>query len=78
MLLHCLGMEHRKPKAISRQLDPAKQAAFIKRYEALMNQLEADEAVMFADAVHPTHAVRPVGRRKTCRWPLRRPADATG
>ena len=61
MLLHRLGMEHRKPKAISRQLDPAKQAAFIKRYEALMNQLEADEAVMFADAVHPTHAVRPVG-----------------
>jgi transposase len=61
MLLHRLGMEHRKPKAISRKLDPAKQAAFIKRYEALMNQLEADEAVMFADAVHPTHAVRPVG-----------------
>jgi hypothetical protein len=54
-------MEHRKPKAISRKLDPAKQAAFIKGYEALMNQLSADEAVIFADAVHPTHAVRPVG-----------------
>ena len=26
-----------------------------------MNQLSADEAVIFADAVHPTHAVRPVG-----------------
>jgi hypothetical protein len=26
-------MEHRKPKAISRKLDPAKQAAFIKGYE---------------------------------------------
>ena len=61
MLLHRLGIEHRKPKAMSRKMDPAKQAAFIKRYEALMNQLEADEAVMFADAVHPTHAVRPVG-----------------
>jgi transposase len=60
-LLHRLGMEHRKPKAISRKLDPAKQAAFIKRYEALLNQLSADEAVMFADAVHPTHAMRPVG-----------------
>jgi transposase len=60
-LLHRLGMEHRKPKAISRKLDPAKQAAFIKGYEALMNQLSADEAVIFADAVHPTHAVRPVG-----------------
>ena len=26
-----------------------------------MNQLPADEAVIFADAVHPTHTVRPVG-----------------
>ena len=32
-LLHRLGMEHRKPQAISRQLDPAKQAAFIRTYE---------------------------------------------
>jgi transposase len=60
-LLHRLGMEHRRPKAISRKLDPAKQAAFIKAYESLMNQLPADEAVVFADAVHPIHAVRPVG-----------------
>lgn len=60
-LLHRLGMEHRKPTAISRKLDPAKQAAFIRNYEALLNQLPADEAVMFADAVHPTHAVRAVG-----------------
>jgi hypothetical protein len=42
-------------------LDPVKQAAFIKAHAALMNQLSADEAVIFADAVHPTHAVRPVG-----------------
>ena len=54
MLLHRLGMEHRKPKAMSRKMDPAKQAAFIKRYDALMNQLAADEAVMFADVVRPT------------------------
>jgi transposase len=60
-LLHRLGMEHRKPKAIARKLDPVKQAAFIAHYEALLNQLPADEAVMFADAVHPTHAVRAVG-----------------
>ena len=26
-----------------------------------MNRIEADEAVVFADAVHPTDAVRPVG-----------------
>ena len=60
-LLHRLGMEHRKPKAISRKLNPVKQEAFINAYEDLLNHLPANEAVMFADAVHPTHAVRPVG-----------------
>jgi len=60
-LLHRLGIEYRKPTAISRKLDPVKQAAFIKKYEDLLNQLSADEVVMFGDAVHPTHAVRPVG-----------------
>jgi len=54
-------MEHRKPKAVSRKLDPEKQAALIKAYEDLLNHLDADEAVLFGDAVHPTHAVRPVG-----------------
>jgi transposase len=60
-LLHRLGMEHRKPKAVSSKLDPEKQAAFIKRYENLLNHIGDDEAVLFADAVHPTHAARPVG-----------------
>jgi transposase len=60
-LLHRLGMEHRTPKAVSCKLDPAKQAAFIKTYEDQLNHLPGDEAVIFADAVHPTHAVRPVG-----------------
>jgi transposase len=60
-LLHRLGMEHRKPKAVSRKLDPDKQAGFIKAYEDLLNHLADDEAVLFGDAVHPTHAVRPVG-----------------
>jgi transposase len=60
-LLHRLGMEHREPKAISRKLNPTKQADFIKGYEDLMNRIFADEAVIFVDAAHPTHAVRPVG-----------------
>lgn len=60
-LLHRLGMEHRRPKAISRKLDPAKQTAFIKSYDSLLNQMPDDETVIFADAAHPTHAVRPVG-----------------
>jgi hypothetical protein len=54
-LLHRLGMEHRRPTAVSRKLDPAKQQAFIDTYTALLKTLPDDEAVMFADAVHPTH-----------------------
>jgi transposase len=60
-LLHRLGREHRKPKTVSRKLDSEKQAAFIKAYDELLNQLEADEVVLFADAVHPTHSMRPMG-----------------
>jgi transposase len=60
-LLHRLDMEHRKPQAVSSKLDPDKQAAFIKQYDNLLNHMGDDEAVLFADAVHPTHAVRPVG-----------------
>jgi transposase len=60
-LLHRLGMEHRRPREVARKLDPAKQAAFIASYTALLNTMDADEAVLFADAVHPLHAVRPAG-----------------
>jgi len=60
-LLHRLGLEYHKPEAIPRQLDEAKQKAFIEGYEKLLNSLGDDEAVLFADAVHPTHAARPVG-----------------
>src|SRR5271165_1932950 len=60
-LLHRLEMEHRKPKAVSSKLDPDKQAAFIKSYDNLLKHIGDDEAVLFGDAVHPTHAVRPVG-----------------
>ncbi len=54
-------MEHRKPKTVSRKLDPEKQASFIKAYEDLLNQMDADEVERFADAVHSTHAMQPVG-----------------
>lgn len=60
-LLHRLGMTYRKPKTVSRKLDVEKQKAFIKAYNALLNGLSDDEAVLFGDAVHPTHAARPVG-----------------
>jgi len=60
-LLKRMGMEYRKPKAVPRKLDLAKQATFIRAYNDLLNNLADDEAVMFADAVHPTHEAR------TCR-----------
>jgi transposase len=60
-LLHRLGLEYHKPDIIPRKLDEAKQKTFIAFYENLLNSLGPDEAVLFADAVHPTHAARPVG-----------------
>ena len=61
VLLHRLGFDYRKPEAMPRGLDDAKQQAFIDDYENLLNTMEIDEAVVFVDAVHPTHQVRPVG-----------------
>jgi transposase len=60
-LLHRLGLEYHKPNVIARKLDEDKQRAFIESYEKLLNSLSEDEAVLFADAVHPTHAARPAG-----------------
>jgi transposase len=60
-LLHRLGLEYHKPEVIPRKLDEDKQKAFIASYEKLLNSLGDDEAVLFGDAVHPTHAARPVG-----------------
>jgi len=60
-LLARLDLEYRKPKMLPRKLDPAKQQAFIAAYENLLNTLGDDEAVLFADAVHPTHEARPAG-----------------
>jgi transposase len=60
-LLHRLGFDYRKPEAMPRGLDDARQQAFIDEYENLLNTMGADEAVAFVDAVHPTHQVRPAG-----------------
>ena len=60
-LLHRLGLEYHKPTVIARKLDEEKQKAFIEGYDKLLNSLGNNEAVLFADAVHPTHAARPVG-----------------
>ena len=58
-LLGRLGFEYKKPKAVPRVADAEKQAAFIAQYEQLLNDLGADEAVYFCDAVHPEHQTKP-------------------
>lgn len=61
MMLNRLGMTWHKPRVIPRKLDEARQKAFIDGYAKLLNDLPGNEAVLFADAVHPTHAARPAG-----------------
>jgi len=60
-LLHRLGFDYHKPQVIPRKLNVEKQKAFIAAYEELLNSLPDNEIVVFADAVHPTHAARPAG-----------------
>jgi len=48
-----------EPKALPLGADEAAQIAHIKAYEALLNGLENDESVVFADAVHPEYQSRP-------------------
>ena len=58
-LLARLGFEYRKPKPLPRVVDVAKQAEFIAMYENMLNSLADDEAVYFADAVHPEYQSKP-------------------
>ena len=54
-----LGFEYRKLKALPRVASIEKQANLITMYERLMTELGADEAVYFADAVHPKYQTKP-------------------
>ena len=58
-LMHRLGFEYKRPRSLPAQADEAKQAAFIEAYDKLLNGLADDEAVYFADAVHPQYQSRP-------------------
>ena len=60
-LLHRLGLKYHKPDLIPSKLNEEKQKNFIAEYDNLLNSLADNEAVLFADAVHPTHAVRAAG-----------------
>ena len=54
-----LGFEYRKPKALPRAVPAEKQEEFIALYARLLNDLGEDEAVYFADAVHPEYQTKP-------------------
>ena len=58
-LLSRLGYEYRKPKGLPSVASPKAQAEFNAMYEQLLNGLGADEAVYFADAVHPEYQTKP-------------------
>ena len=54
-LLAGIGFVFHKPQVVPRTIDAEAQRRFIAEYEALLNGLRPDEAVMFIDAVHPAH-----------------------
>ena len=60
-LLGRLELSYNKPEEVPRKIEPQEQKRFVRHYESLLNGLFPDEAVMFADAVHPTHAARRAG-----------------
>ncbi len=60
-LMAALDVVWRKPELVPSHLDLAAQTASVDRHEKRSNGLEADEAIVYGDAVHPTHQTRPAG-----------------
>jgi transposase len=60
-IMNRLGFEWRKPKTIPLKITVEQQEKFIASHDNLRDHLQPDEAVLYADAVHPTHQSRPAG-----------------
>ena len=60
-LMASIDFVWRKPELVPSHLDLDAQNAFVDKHGKLRNGLEADEAVVYGDAVHPTHQTRPAG-----------------
>ncbi len=58
-LMARLGFVYKKPKLLPLEAKEDEQREFIKKYNTLCNQLMADEAIVFGDAVHREHQSRP-------------------
>jgi len=63
MWLGAKGFVFKRPKKVPGKLDPQRQEAFIKEYEALKAGLQSGEEIYFVDAVHPEHQSQAV-----CGW----------
>ena len=61
-LLARIDFVWRKPEAIPAKTDAKAQEAFIERHDNLRDHLGPDEAIVYADAVHPTHQVQYAGQ----------------
>ena len=49
---------YKKPKGVPAKFNQVKQDVFVKEYEALKENLQADDVVLFMDSVHPTQATK--------------------
>jgi transposase len=58
-LLARLGFEYKKPKALPRLPTVQAQQAFVAEYSRLLSRLEANDQVVFLDAVYPEYQSRP-------------------
>src|SRR5271167_9054 len=61
-LMNRIGFDWKKPEAVPSKIDAAVQQRFIDAHEDLRNSLNADETIVYVDAVHPTHQAKPAGR----------------
>ena len=61
-LMNRIGFDWKKPESVPDRIDLETQQKFIDAHEDLRNSLGPDEAVVYVDAIHPTHQAKPVGR----------------
>ncbi len=61
-LMNRIGFDWRKPESVPDRIDAETQQKFIDAHGDLRNSLGPDEAVVYVDAVHPTHQAKPSGR----------------
>ena len=61
-LMNRIGFDWKKPESVPDKIDVETQQKFIDAHEDLRNSLGPDEAVVYVDAVHPTHQAKPAGR----------------